>query len=498
MNMRRVILGTLVLPFFGIGQAIAGTVVFSSPTNPANDSLLGDVSLTDSSRSHQVNVISSDSNFAARGIGDSTSFSYRVAAQASTDSSFLSTPDSIYLTGSVSLGYTLPTGPTDNALWDIVTDAEYRGVAAVDGSSGVATANTLNITSAGTASGIGFGLTGVSLSGGTYNFDTTGTDQVTNTTPGGGTVNANISLYSQTSNSTTESFVGLGQYSSMSSFNLDNTVYPSGAVANADGVFVTVTLTPHLNFSGQTLNGPVALASTEHLSGFGTVNGDISGSGSITPSGTGLTLGNAASSTGVDYSGSMTVGSSNVTLQDSDHALLGGTTTLNGGTLNAANGLEMVAAGLLNGTGLVNANVINKADVAPGASAGTLNINGDFTQDPVGTLFIELGGLAAGTDYDVLDISGNAALGGALDVSLIGGFSPNLGDSFDILLANAVSGGFSNVILPTLAGGLHFDVVYDTNKVTLSAVPLPPAIWLFASSLLGLLALSRRRVCAAA
>jgi len=498
MNMRQVLLGTLVLPFIGIGQATAGTVVFS-----LSDGLLGNVNSTDYSRSHQILTLANDNIFSARGIGDSTSYSYRIGAQVSTDSSFLSAPDSISLAGPLSLGYSLPVGPTDNALWDIVTNAEYHGVAAVNGTSGVATANTLNISSAGSASGIGFGLSGYSLSGGTYNFNTTGTDQVTNTTPGGGTISANINLYSQTGNSATESFVGLGLYSPLNTlgvdtFALDDTVYPSGAVASADGVFVTVTLTPHLNFSGQTLNGPVALAGSEHLSGFGTVNGDISGTGTITASGTGLTLGNAASSTGVDYSGSLTVGSSNATLQDSDHALLGGTTALNGGTLNAANGLEMVAAGLLKGTGAVNANVINKAGVAPGASAGTLNINGDFTQDPVGTLFIELGGLAAGTDYDVLDISGNALLGGTLDVSLIGGFNPTLGDSFDILLANAVSGGFSNVILPTLAGGLHFDVIYDTNKVTVSAVPLPPAIWLFASSLLGLLALSRRRVCAAA
>ena len=43
---------------------------------------------------------------------------------------------------------------------------------------------------------------------------------------------------------------------------------------------------------------------------------------------------------------------------------------------------------------MVNGNVVNNGIVAPGASMGTLTVNGDYTQNPSGTLRIEVAGLA--------------------------------------------------------------------------------------------------------
>ena len=57
------------------------------------------------------------------------------------------------------------------------------------------------------------------------------------------------------------------------------------------------------------------------------------------------------------------------------------------------------------------------------------------------TLLIEIFGLNAGMEYDVLAISGTASLAGTLNVDLFdpgsGLFAPSLGDSFDILMADS-------------------------------------------------------------
>ena len=78
--------------------------------------------------------------------------------------------------------------------------------------------------------------------------------------------------------------------------------------------------------------------------------------------------------------------------------------------------------------------------------------------------------------YDHLDIvNGSATLGGRLAVSMIdpmGGtnvFQPQAGNTFEILTATGGLGGteFTAEVLPTLSGGLFFDVLYNSNDVTL-------------------------------
>jgi hypothetical protein len=103
-----------------------------------------------------------------------------------------------------------------------------------------------------------------------------------------------------------------------------------------------------------------------------------------------------------------------------------------------------------------------------------LNVSGNFVQDSAGTLSIELDGISP-LHYDRLNIvSGTAALGGTLAVSLLPGFTPKSGNSFQILTADeGRSGTFASEILPLLGGGLFFDVLYDTNAVTLAVAGIP-------------------------
>jgi hypothetical protein len=122
--------------------------------------------------------------------------------------------------------------------------------------------------------------------------------------------------------------------------------------------------------------------------------------------------------------------------------VLGGLGTVNVATLN-------LLGGVLNGTGTIIGNVNNTAGtVSPGASPGTLTIDGNYVQGSGGTLAIEIGGTAAGTQYDQLVVTGDATLGGALDVALINGFVPASGDSFTVVQGGTVSGEFAATSFP--------------------------------------------------
>ena len=138
-------------------------------------------------------------------------------------------------------------------------------------------------------------------------------------------------------------------------------------------------------------------------------------------------------------------------------------TVADGGTLSANSRLDL-GFGKLAGNGTVTASVSNGAGtVAPSSltsSFGTLNITGIYTQTTNGKLQIELGGTAAGNNYDRLHVSAGVTLGGTLQVTL-SSFTPAQNNVFDILDFTTRTGTFGTVTLPTLTGSLE----WDTSKL---------------------------------
>lgn len=239
---------------------------------------------------------------------------------------------------------------------------------------------------------------------------------------------------------------------------------------------------------------------TYNLSGTGNL---IANSGTIGQSGTG---------TFTQTSGTHTVTS---TLAIAQNVGSYGTYNLQGGLLKA-NTIDIVNAGtaafnFTGGTlavGQFTGNLVNNGGtLAPGNSPGTTNITGNYTQSAAGIFAVEIGGLLAGTEYDVLNVSGTTSLDGTLNVSLFdlgsGLFAPQAGDSFDILTAEILSGSFSSLsyaalLDPNLSWQIDYltDAIGTTDVVRLSvvsAVPVPGAVWLFGSGLLGLMSLVRRK-----
>ena len=78
---------------------------------------------------------------------------------------------------------------------------------------------------------------------------------------------------------------------------------------------------------------------------------------------------------------------------------------------------------------------------------------------PLGKLLIELAGTTAGTQYDQLIVTGAVTLDGTLQVSLINGFNPALGNTFDVLDWGTLSGTFSSLQLPSLSGAASLEYV---------------------------------------
>jgi len=236
----------------------------------------------------------------------------------------------------------------------------------------------------------------------------------------------------------------------------------------------------------------------------------LSGTGTFTASNE--YIGNSGSGTFTQTGGTHTVTS---TLAIAQNAGSSGTYNLQGGLLDASI-IDIVNAGTatFNFTGGTLAvdqftgNLVNNGGtLAPGNSPGTTNITGDYTQMAAGIFDVEIGGLLAGTEYDVLNVSGTASLDGTLNVSLFdlgsGLFAPQAGDSFDILTAEILSGSFSTLsyaalLDPNLSWQIDYltDAIGTTDVVRLSvvsAVPVPGAVWLFGSGLLGLIGVARRK-----
>ena len=156
-----------------------------------------------------------------------------------------------------------------------------------------------------------------------------------------------------------------------------------------------------------------------------------------------------------------------------DYTQSGGTTTVDG-TLNVPS--VTIDAGSLLGKGSLTGSVTSSGLVTPGDSAtkpGILSPN-TYTQKSTGSLNIDIGGTTVGTQYGQLAVTNGASLKGTLNIKLVNGFVPAIGNTFTILTASAVSGTFATVNGLSINSGEHFDPpVYNANSVTLTVASGP-------------------------
>ncbi|MGA0845068.1 MAG: beta strand repeat-containing protein [Luteolibacter sp.] len=241
---------------------------------------------------------------------------------------------------------------------------------------------------------------------------------------------------------------------------------------------------------GISLDGPVAnqgvfTINTSISDASSTINGAVSGTGSLIKTGDGTLV---LSSDSSSYSGATSVTSGKLLVNGNISTSV--TTTVSG-------------AGILGGSGTVGSLIVQLGGtLSPGNSPGILN-TGTLDLQSGSTLGIEINGIDAGSTYDQLNVTGSATLAGLLNISL--GFTPANNDLFFILLNDsddAVNGTFNGLADNSefSVGEQVFKISYfgdsgtssftGGNDVVLMTIPEPRAALLGA---LGLLVLIRRQ-----
>ena len=228
---------------------------------------------------------------------------------------------------------------------------------------------------------------------------------------------------------------------------------------------------------GVTVNAGATLAFGQ--AGAVTIANAISGPGALAQKGTGTTTLSGTSA----FAGAVTVNSGTLVVTGS---ISGSATTVQTGAVLAGTGA------------LAAVTVQSGGTVQPGAVAAPgLLSTGNFSLLSGGHLSLELGGITgtgtSATAYSEANVTGTVSLAGDVQISLFNGYTPNIGDTFYILLndgSDAIAGSFSNATGGLLiAGGIQYHVDYQAsgnggaNDVSLTVLAIPePATGLLALS----------------
>jgi hypothetical protein len=142
----------------------------------------------------------------------------------------------------------------------------------------------------------------------------------------------------------------------------------------------------------------------------------------------------------------------------------GGTIDIEGGKVSSVRWVDVKKGGTLHGAGSVEGILYNDGTVAvvPSAMAETLVVTGDYREEGVSRLHLEIAGKG-------IEVEGEAELAGFLSVETVP--RAKVGELYEILSADSVTGRFSNSDDRVRAGdGTELRVGYEAGRVTLKVV----------------------------
>lgn len=168
--------------------------------------------------------------------------------------------------------------------------------------------------------------------------------------------------------------------------------------------------------------------------------------------------------------------------------MVGGVHSFGGGiTIEQSDG-RLTGNGTIQGLSGADTTLTVNGVLAPGNSVGTINVTGDVVSGANAVFNFEIGSLVS---FDQLLVSGDIAFNGTLNLSLLDGYIPEVGNSFQLFDFTSSSGAFGTLNLASLGGDKTWDVsnLYSTGFVQVAAIPEP-------STSLGLLVMSGLFACA--
>lgn len=143
-----------------------------------------------------------------------------------------------------------------------------------------------------------------------------------------------------------------------------------------------------------------------------------------------------------------------------------------GGTLSLASTQMLTGSGNLSGAIAMHGVIMPDQPYAPLGPIGALTVpaGSSLSLSNSSQLVMDLGALS---NFDRIQGSGNITVGGTLDVRLVGGYVPLLGDTFDLLTGSAIVGQFSTIRMPATLSALDARVDVFADRVRLTVVPPP-------------------------
>jgi T5SS/PEP-CTERM-associated repeat protein len=149
---------------------------------------------------------------------------------------------------------------------------------------------------------------------------------------------------------------------------------------------------------------------------------------------------------------------------------------LNGGTAAANGTIEINTFSFLFGKGTLAGNVTSDGFIEPSGftvGTGVLSFNQNLALTANSEIDFSLTGNIRGTQYSAINVVGNLAVNGTFFYSLDNNYTPAVGTVFSLLQVNGnLTGNFTNVTPPSIAGGLGWDISNLTNNGTVTVVPV--------------------------
>jgi hypothetical protein len=109
---------------------------------------------------------------------------------------------------------------------------------------------------------------------------------------------------------------------------------------------------------------------------------------------------------------------------------------------------------------------------------GILSASGGYTSSPSALLNCAIGGTTAGTGFGQLQVAGTVGLAGMLTVTFTNGFAPVTNNSFPVVTADALSGVFANFNYPSNVVNMQVSYIPNSVLVLVTGIANPQFVLL--------------------